>query len=255
MYRAGKKKPLSPIKGNVHLLQEDLREDLDDFGIYAMSTKSSKAIIVKPYVDGVPFSMELDTGSAVSVISQEDYVKYFPGKSLNNSRVILKTYSGEEIIPKGVMNVSVKYNNQKENVELFVPKGGPPLFGREWLRHFQLNWKEIKSLKVQELKTNPQLKKIAEEYETSNPNLQKLIMEFQDLFGDGIGLLTQKKATLSVKPQSVPKFVKARPIPFAMHPKVEAELDKLEKDGIISRIESSDWASPIVPILKSNSKN
>ena len=55
------------------------------------------------------------------------------------------------------------------------------------------------------------------------------------------------------KPQSVPKFVKARPIPFTMRPKVEAELDKLEKDGIISRIESSDWASPIVPILKSDS--
>ena len=35
-----------------------------------------------------------------------------------------------------------------------------------------------------------------------------------------------------------------------MRPKVEKELEKLERDGIISKIEMSDWASPIVPVLK-----
>ena len=34
--------------------------------------------------------------------------------------------------------------------------------------------------------------------------------------------------------------------------KVEKELEKLERDGIISKIEMSDWASPIVPVLKKN---
>jgi hypothetical protein len=83
--------------------------------------------------------MELDTGSAVSVISYVDYRKYFP----------LKTYLGEKIIPEGVMHVNVQYNNQSANLDLYVVrKGGPPLFGREWLHHFQLNWKEIKSLKI-----------------------------------------------------------------------------------------------------------
>jgi hypothetical protein len=37
-----------------------------------------------------------------------------------------------------------------------------------------------------------------------------------------------------------------------MCPKVEKELEKLERDGIISKIEMSDWASPIVPVLKKN---
>jgi hypothetical protein len=35
-----------------------------------------------------------------------------------------------------------------------------------------------------------------------------------------------------------------------MRPKVEKKLEKLERDGIISKIEMSDWASPIVPLLK-----
>jgi hypothetical protein len=47
------------------------------------------------------------------------------------------------------MHVNVQYNNQRANLDLYVVrKGGPPLFGSEWLHHFQLNWKEIKSLKI-----------------------------------------------------------------------------------------------------------
>ena len=50
------------------------------------------------------------------------------------------------------------------------------LFGREWLYHFQLNWKEIKSLKIsQETElSNSKIVKLAEEYEKSNPKLHKL---------------------------------------------------------------------------------
>ena len=88
---------------------------------------------------------------------------------------------------------------------------------------------------------------MAEEYEKLNPKLHKLLVKYKGLFRNGIGCLTQKKATLSIKPQSTPKIIKERPIPFAMRPKVENEL---ERDGIISKIEMSDWASPIVSVLK-----
>ena len=37
-----------------------------------------------------------------------------------------------------------------------------------------------------------------------------------------------------------------------MRSKVEKELEKLERDGIISKIEMSDWASPIVSVLKND---
>ena len=93
---------------------------------------------------------------------------------------------------------------------------------------------------------------MAGEYEKSNPTLHKLLVKYKDLFRIGIGCLTQKKATLSIKPQPTPKFIKARPIPFAMRPKVGKELEKLERDGIISKIEMSEWAYPIVPVLKND---
>jgi hypothetical protein len=92
--------------------------------------------------------------------------------------------------------------------------------------------------------------KVAEEYEKLIPKLHKLLVKHRDLFRNGIGCLAQKKATLSIKPPSTPKFIKSKPIPFAMRPKVEKELEKLERDGIISKIEKSYWASLIVPVLK-----
>ena len=123
-----------------------------------------------------------------------------------------------------------------------VRKEGPPLSGREWLHHFQLNWKEIKSLKIsQETESsNSKIVKVAEEYEKSIPKLHNLLVNYKNMFRNGTACLDQKKPTLSAKPQSTPIFIKARPIPFAMHPKVEKELEKLERDGIISKNEWKD---------------
>ena len=47
-------------------------------------------------------------------------------------------------------------------------------------------------------------------------------------------------------------WVKARPVPYAIRDKVEAELCRLEKEGILEKVEQSDWAAPIVPVVKSN---
>ncbi|XP_067685478.1 uncharacterized protein [Haliotis asinina] len=53
-----------------------------------------------------------------------------------------------------------------------------------------------------------------------------------------------------VDPDAKPIFFKPRPLPFAMKEKVDAELDRLIDQGIISPVQHSDWATPIVPVLK-----
>ena len=62
------------------------------------------------------------------------------------------------------------------------------------------------------------------------------------------------KAKLHLKQDAVPKFVKARPVAFALRPKVEQELDKLEKQNILTPVQVSDWASPVVPVFKEGRK-
>ena len=49
-----------------------------------------------------------------------------------------------------------------------------------------------------------------------------------------------------------PKFYKARNVPFGQRDAVEAHLQTLQSEGILSRVQSSEWASPIVVIKKSN---
>ena len=55
---------------------------------------------------------------------------------------------------------------------------------------------------------------------------------------------------LDVEKEATPKFYKARSVPLAIKGKVEAELDKLESMGIISPVQFSRWAAPIVPVVK-----
>ncbi|XP_018395382.1 PREDICTED: uncharacterized protein K02A2.6-like [Cyphomyrmex costatus] len=60
------------------------------------------------------------------------------------------------------------------------------------------------------------------------------------------------QAKLFLKSDASPVFIRARPVPFKLLPLVEKELDALEGAGIISKVATSKWATPIVPIVKSN---
>ncbi len=71
-------------------------------------------------MNGKSIRMELDTGSAVSVMSQHEFEKHFKTAKLKPSPVKLKTYTGEPIIPLGVMPVTVKYNNQQSELDLYI---------------------------------------------------------------------------------------------------------------------------------------
>ena len=69
---------------------------------------------------------------------------------------------------------------------------------------------------------------------------------------DEIGTLRGTKARLSLKTNSKPVLHKARPAPYALCPKIDDELQQLEQTGIIYKIEWSEWASPVVLVVKQN---
>ena len=49
---------------------------------------------------------------------------------------------------------------------------------------------------------------------------------------------------------AIPKFFKAISVPYAMKDKVGEELVRLKEAGVIEEVSNSEWATPIVPILK-----
>lgn len=55
---------------------------------------------------------------------------------------------------------------------------------------------------------------------------------------------------LHVKPGSKPGFMKARPVPYAIRAKVEADLDARVKNGVLEPVTVSEWAIPTAPVIK-----
>ena len=95
-------------------------------------------------MNGRNLKMELDTGSAISTLPFQKYKELFLKTPLVKTEAILKTYSGERLIPEGKLYVSVEHNNQVKDLTLYVvDTHGPALFGRDWLHQIQLDWNLI----------------------------------------------------------------------------------------------------------------
>ena len=79
-----------------------------------------------------------------------------------------------------------------------------------------------------------------------------LRLKHEAVFKEGLGTLTGYKAKIHIDPTAIPKYFKARSVPYAMKSKIEDELDRLQKKGIIKPVTFSEWAAPIVPVLKAD---
>lgn len=190
-------------------------------------------ISVRPKIEGKIIEMELDTGAAVSLISKELYDAHFSTLPLRQTHIMLKTYTGELIPAEGVITVSVRMNKQRAKLPLYVVReSAPPLFGREWLRKIRIDWREIKTVREEKL--------------------EGVLQKHAEVFKKELGTLKGTEVAIALKPDHVPRFCQARVVPYALRPKVEAEIDRLCEQGIISPVKFSEWATPIVPVVKKN---
>lgn len=210
----------------------------DEYHLHKLDERSSRPIAVKVLVNERPLTMELDTGAAVSIISEETRKALLPDVKLRKSALVLKTYTAEPMEVTGQLNVKVEYGSQREKLVLIVVKGGgPSLFGRNWLKYLRLDWSTIAPIHAVRVKT-----------------LNALLNEHQPLFAEELGKVEPYRVTLQVQPDVTPRFFKPRPVPFAIRDAVGKELDRLEREGIIEKVSYSDWAAPIVPVPKKDGR-
>ena len=71
------------------------------------------------------------------------------------------------------------------------------------------------------------------------------------MFTDELGTIAPFKA---VDPTANPRFHRPRSVPFAMRAAVEEELDRLERTGVLQKVDHSDWAAPIVAVPKKDGR-
>eukprot|EP00079_Xenopus_tropicalis_P016020 XP_004914327.1 PREDICTED: uncharacterized protein K02A2.6-like [Xenopus tropicalis] len=199
--------------------------------------EGTAVIKIQPKIEGLRVEMEVDTGAAVSIISGELYRDKLSHIRLRHTNIVLKTYTGEVIRPEGVIKVCVKLNKQRARLPLYIVTGNAvPLFGREWLRRIHLDWREIKS--------------ISAVHRSNEGTLDSLLKQHEKVFSEELGTFNGYTATINLKPGTQPKFFQARVVPYAIRPKVEEEINHLLKQGIISPVRFSEWATPIVPVIK-----
>lgn len=65
-----------------------------------------------------------------------------------------------------------------------------------------------------------------------------------------MGTFKGVSAKITIEDNAKPWFFKARPVPFAMIDRVNEELMRMERVGVLRPVRTSEWAAPIVPILK-----
>ena len=121
---------------------------LNNLEVHNVNKSSSDVIWVDVKVENQPLSMELDTGSAVSILPYDMFLERFRDKKLEKTTTVLKTYTGELIVPVGCLTMQVEYLDQSCLLPLHVVQTkGPVLMGRNWLHKLRLDWKTIKLLK------------------------------------------------------------------------------------------------------------
>ena len=135
------------------------------------------------------------------------------------------------------MQATVLYNQQSATLPLLVIAGtGASLMGCNWLEKILLNWNSIHKVNAID-------------------QLQAVLTQYSDVFKPELGTMRNFKAKIFVDPSVLPCFCKARSVPYAMKPLVEAELDKLVEQGILTPVQHANWAAPIVPIMKADRKS
>ena len=209
------------------------------YSLFQLSARSTNPIRVTVGAQGKDLLMEVDTGASLSLMSESTYRSTWSDTErplLQPSQVKLRTYTGEIIGSKGVITVPVSHNGQHLDLSLQVLSGdGPTLMGRDWLRVLKLDWPTLFTLN-----------------HLSSLSLQAVLDRHTAVFKEELGTVKGLEVKLHLKPDATPRFHRSRSVPYSMKAKVEAELERLERQGVIEPVLFSQWAAPIVPVLKSD---
>lgn len=197
-----------------------------------------KFITVK--INNYPVKIQIDTGSDISIISQE--VWQIIGKPATTTTIhSAKNASGDILQLTSQFDCNITLNTETITATCYVSNiKNLNLMGIDWIEAFGL-WDVPISTLCNQIKNK-----------TDNSFINRLRKQFPNVFNGNLGICTKAKAVLHLKPNAKPVFRPKRPVPYAALPAVEKEINRLEEMGVISRIDYSAWAAPIVATKKSN---
>ncbi|UYV64813.1 K02A2.6-like, partial [Cordylochernes scorpioides] len=202
--------------------------------INVVEASENRKYFITLNVDNKNIQFEFDTGSCHTLMPINLYKKLW-NKKISPINLHLKSYSNTKIDVIGKREVFVAEANKSLPL-IITETNRPVLLGTTWIKCLPakfLKFSDINS--VQETTCSSLVNKFAEVFVTSN-----------------VGIIKDHKAHLILRKDANPRFFRARNVPYVMRNAIEKELKNLEAQGVITKIERSDWATPIVPIMKKN---
>ncbi|XP_062550772.1 uncharacterized protein K02A2.6-like [Armigeres subalbatus] len=181
--------------------------------------KLNEPCMIKTRVQNCFLKMEIDSGSAVSVISETDCRKFFKDILMRSSSRQLIVVDGARLRILGEISVQVELNSivaQQKLVVLKCNNNFVPLIGRSWLDCFFPGWR-------------------------SNFTNAAVVNSLNEKKGYEGELILKKEQ---------PIFKKAYTVPYKLKDKLAQHLQMLEQQKVITPIKASEWASPVIVVVK-----
>lgn len=221
----------------------DSEDEMDVLMVSASSQRSSAPCMIDPVVGGETLHMEIDSGSAVSVVCRQTFERRFGDNELSECPVKLAVVDGAHLNVVGQCKLAVQINGQRKSVALVVlesKKVFTPLFGRDWLDVFFPAWRDA-------------FRPISVNYTSilqEEVVVEDIKSKFQNVFDNDFSTpIKDFEADLVLK-DNRPVFRRAYEVPYRLKDKVIEHIDSLERDGVITPVEASEWASPVIIVVK-----
>ncbi|XP_033745588.1 uncharacterized protein K02A2.6-like [Pecten maximus] len=219
----------------VHALDQESSEDEFYVGYLETEINSLQMEWIENItVEDKSLLFQLDTGAMCNVISLQTLTEINALHKLTSQSVIpLRSYSGHVIKPEGKATLKCKYKEHVKNLTFHVVnRDVKPILGAQSCKEMEL---------VQRVN-----------------NLSKSVLpadleQFVDVF-EGLGCLPGIHK-IQVNHTVQPVVHAPRKIPIAIKDKVKAELDRMEKEGVIvKQSEPTLWVNSMVTVSKPNGK-
>uniref|UniRef100_H2ZXE1 Peptidase A2 domain-containing protein n=1 Tax=Latimeria chalumnae TaxID=7897 RepID=H2ZXE1_LATCH len=178
-----------------------------------LQVKVKRGLNFQIHLDNKPVDMQLDTGATVTIVPETVYKKKLSHIPLESTSLQLKTYSGEKIALLGKVKVQVTYGEQSAVLPLVMAE-------------------------------------VAQCMTSLCNTVKQILTHHKAAFGESWGPIKNFKAKIKLQLRAEPLFHKPWLVPYALHEHSDKELARLDANGIMSKVERSKWAAPILVVPK-----
>nr|XP_037285080.1 uncharacterized protein LOC119178014 [Rhipicephalus microplus] len=180
--------------------------------------------IVQAHVGHHVLHLKVDTGAQANLLPYSVYKKLQLRSRLRASNSVLRTYDGGIVKHLGIVTVKLALSTKATDIDFFVVKKG-----RQALLGLQAS--ELLGLFSRSVNV------------VSTTTSEQVVKQFQEVFS-GTGCL-QRQYRMVLRDDAVPVIQPARRVPLALQGPLKQELDRMEKAGIVAKVqEPTDWFVP-----------